>query len=208
MGRQDDALDAAINAGTKGALLDVWTQARGNVVSYDEATKTCEIKLAMRFPVPDGDGGHIMQDLPNLTNVPVAWIAAGGFLFHLPLAAGDAVYVTFDGHDAQPWEKTGLTSDVTWFEQHGMSSPLAHPYSRLPIASDGANMVCPTPFSFGNVASAKFLAWAETVDANFQKIADMFSTWVIVPNDGGGALKTLSGSLSFDPVACTKVKSE
>jgi hypothetical protein len=53
-----------------------------------------------------------------------------------------------------------------------------------------------------------FAALAGLVDANFAQIADMFSSWTVVAMDGGAALKTLSGDLSFSPVACEKVRTQ
>jgi protein gp138 len=208
MSRGDEDLGDVILQGVDGRLLDVHTQLRGNVVSYDEATKTCEVVIGTKMAVPNGEGGFVFQAIPNLTHVPVAWPSAGGFLLHWPLTAGDSVCVTFDEQDAQRWEASGQVSEPGWLERFGLSSALAHPYSRKPIATSGAGMVCPSPFSFGDPAAAHLLARADKNDANFQKIVDMFSHWVVVPNDGGGALKTLASSLAFDATSVTKLKAE
>lgn len=208
MSRGDEDLGDVILQGVDGRLLDVHTQLRGNVVSYDEATKTCEVAIGTKMAVPNGEGGFVFQAIPNLTHVPVAWPSAGGFLLHWPLTAGDSVFVTFDEQDAQRWEASGQVSEPGWLERFGLSSALAHPYSRKPIATSGAGMVCPSVFTFGDPAAAHLLARADKNDANFQKIVDMFSHWVVAPNDGGAALKALASSLAFDATAVTKLKAE
>jgi protein gp138 len=206
--RADEQIDQLLIAALDGRLLDVHTQMRGSVVSYDEATKTCEVELAVRRALPDGEGGFAFEDLPNIPHCPVAWIGAGGFFLHLPLTAGDTVWISFDEVDSQSWEDSGQVANPGWLERFGLSSPLAHPYTRQPPTTNGAQMVCPSPFVFGDTAAAQFVALANLVDANFQKIIALFSGWTPAPNDGGAALKTASASLSFDPTAAGKLKSE
>ncbi len=60
----------------------------------------------------------------------------------------------------------------------------------------------------GNSSNTEFVALANLVDDELAKIKDMFTDWLVAPNDGGAALKSLSGSLSFDSVAAEKVKAE
>lgn len=64
----------------------------------------------------------------------------------------------------------------------------------------------------GAEAGAQFVALANLVDNRFAALANAFSTWVVVPNDGGAALKTLLGTLAGTgwpaSVAATKVKAK
>jgi len=206
MPRQDLELSDLLRQAVEGFLLDLHTQMRGNVVSYDEATKTCEVKIAAKRPVPDGAGGYVMQDIPNIPNVPVAWPSAGGFILHFPLAVGDSVFLTFDEVDVQRWEGNGEVCEPGWLERHGLSCPLAHPYSRLAIATTGANMVCPSPFSFGNAVAAHLLARADKLETELGKIALAFSTFI--PGSGGASFPNAYSAPSSGSTACTKVKSE
>lgn len=212
MARADITIDQLIKDSVEGFLLDVHTISRGNVVSYDEATKTCEIKLSAKRPVPDGEGGYVFQEIPNIPNVPVAWPSAGGFTLHWPLAVGDSVFLTFDEVDVQRWEDTGEVCEPGWLERFGLSSVLAHPYSRKPITTSGAGMVCPSTFSFGNAASAKALAIAEEVSARLDLIQSKFDahTHPYLPGPGSPTptLPTATPIGPLAPVAATKVKSE
>jgi hypothetical protein len=209
MARADITIDQLIKDAVEGFLLDVHTQARGNVVSYDEATKTCEVKLAAKRPVPDGEGGFVFEEIPNIPNVPVAWPSAGGFCLHWPLAVGDSVFVTFDEVDVQRWEDSGEVCEPGWLERFGMSSPLAHPYSRAGVSgATGANMACPSPFSFGNPASALFVALSDKVDQNFQTLMTAFNTHVHATAALGPPVVPTVPLTPFEPTAAEKLKSE
>lgn len=175
MVRPDLQTDEPIATGVEAALLDVRTHGRGNVLDYNETAKTCTVRMATKHAVPDDEGGFAFVDFPDLPNVPVAWPSAGGFMLHWPLPVGSSVFVTFDEIDCQQWEKTGEVSEPAWLERHGLSSPLAHPYSRTPIATAGAGMPCPSPFSFGSPAAAHFVALANLVDANFATLVSLFN---------------------------------
>lgn len=208
MARADITIDVLIKEAVEGFLLDVHTQARGNVVSYDEASKTCEVKLAAKRPVPDGEGGFVFQEIPNIPNVPVAWPSAGGFVLHWPLAVGDSVFLTFDEVDVQRWEDSGEVCEPGWLERFGLSSPLAHPYSRTPIATDGAGMVCPSPFSFGGPAS-DFVAVSTKVDLAWSALFSAMSGLPPGPLTGAAlslAFATLAGA--YQSSAGTILKAE
>ena len=209
MGRADIQISELIVDAIDGALLDLHTQMRGNVVSYDEGTKTCEVKIAAKRAVPDGNGGYVYEDLPNIPNVPVAWPSAGGFMLHWPLAAGDSVFLTFDEVDVQRWETTGEVCEPGYLERHGLSSPLAHPYSRAGVAgANGARMVCPSPFSFGGPAAA-FVASSPKVDAAW---GALFSAMAALPPGplAGAALSSAFSALAsaYQSSAATKLKAE
>jgi hypothetical protein len=215
MARDDEDLDEPIKAGIQAALLDVHTQLRGVVVSYDEDTHKCEIKVGTKLAVPDGKGGVVYQSFPNLTHVPVAWPSAGGFMLHWPLPAGSSVFVTFDEQDAQQWETNGQVSEPKWLERHGLASALAHPYARTPVATSGANMPCPSPFSFGNAAAAKVLAVAELVSARLDAIQTKFDAHThTVATTGTASAQTGTAAApaspigTLAPVACAKLKAE
>lgn len=214
MVRSDLQADEPIATGVESALLDVRTVARGNVLDYNETAKTCTVRLATKHAVPDDDGGFVFVNFPDLPNVPVAWPSAGGFMLHFPLPAGSSVFVTFDEIDCQQWEKTGEVSEPAWLERHGLSCPLAHPYSRTPIATSGANMPCPTPFSFGDAAAAKALAVAEKVSARLDAIQTKFDAHTHpVPGvtvGPGATVSSVTGTL-IGPLAavdCAKLKAE
>lgn len=209
--REDDTLDSAILAGVDARLLDVHTQLRGTVVSYDETNKTCVVELGTKRAISDGAGGVVYQKLPNLLDVPVAWPSSGGFVLHWPLPAGSSVFVTFDEQDSQRWEDTGQASEPGWLERFGLSSALAHPYAREAVVTTGACMVCPSPFSFGDSTAAKAVAIAEKVEAQLSTLKSAISGAAVVASDGGAAFKAnILGALSSWPAstAATKLKAE
>jgi len=81
---------------------------------------------------------------------------------------------------------------------------------RMTVGKDGGPVIVvdDTLIKLGSDAASAFVALADLVDSNFTAIKDMFTNWVVVPNDGGAALKTLSNSLTLPTVAATKAKAE
>jgi hypothetical protein len=72
---------------------------------------------------------------------------------------------------------------------------------------DGA-MVLEAPMIKAGKNAEDFAALASLVDANFQKVKDLFLNWMPVPNDGGAALKLASTGMNFDSVKAMKLKVE
>lgn len=127
-------------------------------------------------------------------------------MLHWPLPAGSSVFVTFDEQDSQRWEASGEVSEPGWLERFGLSSPLAHPYSRVPIATNGAGMPCPSPFSFGDPAAAKAVAIAQKVETELDKIA---ATLITGSNSGGSVVfDTPYAAPTAGITAAEKLKSE
>lgn len=160
----------------------------GKVESYDPTTRTARVKPMLRVPYRDGDGVRQAQSLDAVHAVPVCWPG------EVTLAAGDGVLLIFCDFDIGAWrDGAGVTpADPGDETAHGPVGAVCLP--GLDTSSRKAAEV------------SDYVALSAKVDANFAALKAMFDSWVVVPNDGGGALKTLSGSLSLPTVAGTKVK--
>lgn len=188
------------------------------VKSYDETRQVAECQLVVREPVVGEDGATSFEELPIVPDVPVAWAGGGGFHAHFPLAPGDHVLLVFSDVATGVWRQAGKPSEPGDLRRHHLSYCFAIPCVRADgqafadaPASGEAVIVAP---SGGTVrvsksgASSDFVALAAKVDANFEAITNMFSSWVVVPQDGGQALKLLTESLSFDPVGSVTLKAD
>lgn len=133
------------------ALLDVHTALPGIVKSYDAATLTAKVQPAVKR-ILDGE----LETLPLIPNVPVAWPAAGGFLFHLPLEAGDTVMLVFSEAAWAEFRSTGQVSAPKDSMRHSLSYPIALPFSRTKLtpAPAGAHVVTPEPLTVAPAAGA------------------------------------------------------
>ena len=99
-------------------MADVRTSVPGVIVSYDSAEQTCTVNAAVR--IPDADG--IPQELPQLVDVPVCQPRGGGYFAHFPLAAGDAVLISFSEADFTAWRESGEVSDPINVRRHGLNA--------------------------------------------------------------------------------------
>lgn len=218
MSKLGEPSDAQIyRAAIRARLADVRTAAPGIVVSYDATKQTVTVKLATRIQAPYGR----TEELPPLEDVPVKWQRGGGYFCTMPLVAGNAGLLVFCEEDFTHWRETGEVADPDTTRKHGLNAyflPGAGIDGEeigdaaadcLVIGKDGGNVIRIKngAIELGRSAS-DFVALASKVNANFQAIVDLFSSWTPAPNDGGAALKALTGSLTFDDTDASKVKAE
>jgi hypothetical protein len=209
--RDDLPTDELLRLALEGALADVHTSCSATVVSYDAAKKRANVKLVVRNALGGDDGDALTYEEPIvIPNVPVVGLGSGGFFLSLPVEEGDAGRLHFAETDESQWEATGEVSNPRDLTRHGLGSCVFVPSPRQPPATIGAYMACPSPFSFGDPASAKLLAVAEKVDQAINDLKSVFSGWVPVPNDGGAALKTAITTWAGTPAdtSCGKLKAE
>jgi hypothetical protein len=204
-----EVISAAIDA----KLLDLHTSMPGRVHKYDGDNNTVDVEPVVKRAVPRDDGTYAVEALPIIHNVPIAWPRGGGYAIRFPLSKGNAVTLHFSEVATAIWRTTGQISEPGDVVRHDLSYACAYPGGASPdkekLASPGNAMVIDIVDLLrlgGN--DAKFVALAELVDDNFQRIKDLFTNWTPVAMDGGAALKTASGSLNFDSTAASKVKAE
>lgn len=110
------------------------------VRSYDSATQTAEVQLAVQLRG---------NDVPPLADVPVAWPGGAAGFVHVPLAAGDTVLVVFTEEDHSGWWSTGSVSAPRVLARHGLhavaipglrpaTAPLAVTGGHVTVAAAGA----------------------------------------------------------------------
>jgi hypothetical protein len=197
-----DAIDARMH--------DLHTCLPGRIVSYDAAKQVADVKPMVKRAIPDTAGKVVHEAYPVLPNVPVVWQRSGGFMLHFPLAAGDSVLLVFSEAATAQWRESGSLSEAGDITRHGLSYAFAIPGiapNAQALAPTGANMVAPTPFSVGNAASAKFLAWAETVDANIAAIKSWLAAHTHPVAGAVAGVSALPPPVTTG-TACAKLKAE
>lgn len=96
------------------------------VVSYDPILQTADLRPVVRRAIRNEDDEIVEhEELCVLPNVPVLWPRAGGFFFHMPLAAGDHVLAVFAHESFAMWRETGSVSDPGDLRKHGLSNAIA-----------------------------------------------------------------------------------
>lgn len=198
-------------------LADVRVAIPGFVETYDAATRTATIRLGTKDVVQSTTGGDVEEEIPLLQNVRVLFPSAAGFDIHFPLAAGDGVLCVFCDRSISELRTTGKVSAPGDQTLHGLSSAVAIPGWNIDseVGSDtDVSLGIPggLRIHFGGTADvgggAQFVALANLVLTELNKIKTMFDGWTPVPNDGGAALKTASASLSFTAPASSNLKAD
>lgn len=196
-------------------LEEVHVALPAKVKSYDKAKQVAQVQITI-LRASKTRREVIHEDYPIIENVPVCWPEGGGYSIQLPLAAGDHVVLIFSEWSYAQWRTTGAVSKPGDLTRHDLSYPFAIPSVRpdskpLPNPGDGALVTTPAGGALSvstDGGAPKEVAMAEEVNANFQAIKDMFTQWVVVAQDGGAALKTLSGDLSFEDTKSSNLKAE
>jgi hypothetical protein len=93
-----ESLSAMIEA----ERADMFTTARGKVISYDAKTQTAKIKPMLKQAF-----GDKMLEAPDLEDVHVRFPRSGGMILHTPLAKDDFVTIHFDQRSTEDYDADG-----------------------------------------------------------------------------------------------------
>jgi len=92
----------------------------GEIVSFDPATQTASIQLAV-----DIQDSQAVYRYPLLTNCPVFVLSGGGGCITMPVTAGDSCLVLFNDRDIDNWYTTGNEAVPNSTRMHDLSDGLA-----------------------------------------------------------------------------------
>jgi hypothetical protein len=127
-------------------LEDVHTGLPGRIEEYFPATQKADIKPLIKRRIVHEDGTELLEELPVIPDVPIAFDRTGKFFITFPLAKGDLVrlhflersidnYLSGDGEDTDPDE----------FRMHDLSDAIAvpglYPFKRSIKDINGVNLV-------------------------------------------------------------------
>lgn len=170
------------------ALEGVHTVLPARVVSYVAALNTCSCEIMVD---PPGE-----EPWPELAGVPVVWPRGGGFAMHLPLAAGDCVWLHFAEADFSAWRTTGSKGYPALERRHGIfpfAVPGAAPETDPLIAPSGAAV-------FGKLPAGPFVKVGSSTIELGNLIAPL-ADFVALATPVKTALSTLKTVLSV-PAVC------
>lgn len=124
------SLPEAIRTILDNELVEIHTTFPGEIVSYDKDTQTATIRPMVRRPIlarDINDGVDTVETLPDLLNVPIRHPRGGGTFIHIPLTAGDSMWVHCTQTDISNWRSTGNVSSPTTGLIHDLASCWAEP---------------------------------------------------------------------------------
>jgi hypothetical protein len=209
---------------------DLMTACPGVCESYDPGSQTAVIKPMIKRVGREGpDQERVVDELPSLPAVPVAWLRAGGYFLTFPLAAGDSGLLVFAQRPMGSWRDSGQVSDPGDEGTHTIASAVFFPgletvAKKLPGAEGGGAGHAVLGKSGGPTlhiddstvqigdAGGSYIALANLVEAELNAIKSAFEAWVPVPatpttpDDGGAALKTAINAWTPGNVGATIAK--
>lgn len=171
-------------------LADVHTALPGEVRSYDPQKQVVDVQPLVQAYAPQEDGTAAVQPLPVLSDLPVAFPAAGGFRLVMPIARGDVGLIVFSEASLDAWQASGglvdpgdprrfHLSDAVFFPGlHANANPLTGANTTdASFGKDGAHQVVITPTGIelgGNDSSrpTDFVALAALTKAELSAIHD------------------------------------
>lgn len=201
---------------------------------YDLATQTVDVQpLVKDHQVLDD--GHLVESLPQLKSVPVAFPRGGGFFISLPLAKGDTGRVVVCDRSIDQWRKLGGEVDPLDIRMHAFSGAVfepdladskhalkdAHAQNMVFGKDDGGAQIHLLPSGevhVGKLNAAQFAAQAQKVLDQLTAIVNSINTFFssgynvhlhpTATGPSGAPIVPASPLAAPQPVAATKVKVE
>ncbi len=202
----------------RGQVAQVNTCLPGKIVSYDQATQTASVALAVMFRRRDPTTDAIVAyEPPIITGAPVAFPSAGAFSITWPLAAGDACLVHFASRSLDEW--ASVVADVHEpqdLRRFDLSDAIVEPALRSPASpipaagyASGAMVLRATEVRLGSSAASGYVALASAVATELQALWTAIQAHVHPGvTVGAGVTGTTVYPGSPGSVAATKVKAE
>lgn len=193
----------------------IWTSLPGKIVSYDATTQRATVQLSVQEPTTDG-----AETIQELQDCPVQHPHGSNYFVHVPLTAGDEVYVHFAKWDPSAARVKGEVSPPAQLRPHGLNA-FAVPFrwsDLTPISSVSANELVigqdggpvlhidGNHVKLGDASPDDFAARADRVEAAIQDLADTIGGLTPVANDGGATIITAMSTYTAPATACDKVK--
>lgn len=207
-------LPELLERAVRSLLLDVHTCLPAVTRKYTASTQRGDFLPVVKGSVQDSEGNNVFELRPVIQNVPVRWERAGGYYSHSPLAAGDHGWLIFNEDSYAQWRVTGEVSEPGDVTRHSIAYPFFLPGAwpdddPLPDAPSSGESVSIVPAG-GHLrvskagGDAQFVALANLVQTELQKIAQAFSTFV--PGSGGASFP--QAYTSVGNIAATSLKSD
>jgi hypothetical protein len=195
----EDALEAVIRS----HLEDLRVSVPGQIWSY--ADGKASIKVGLQRPRLNSDGETTYQGEPLIPDVPVMFPAGGGTSIRWTPQRGDSVLLVVSDWGITEWLDGDDTAKPRDSRAHALGNCFAVPWDRSGDNSGGTIEITADTVDLGG-GSAQYMARADRVDSDMQKILDLLQSWTVAPNDGGAALKAAALTVSLDGSASDRVK--
>lgn len=203
----------------QGALASLDVILPGEIVTYDAATQTASVKVAIKGGYKGRDGQPVYEDRPTLSSIPVCFPVGDGTSITWKLKAGTRVLILCGSRSLDEWKANGISGLVARdARRHQLQDAFCLPQLPCPadpIPAEGVDpeaMVIRAPMlKLGDNTASDFVALAPAVMTYLSAMTTYLNaiaaaTLVTNPTDPA-ALAWVAAALGFPgDVAATRVK--
>lgn len=128
MDSRTPTLAEVLRTAMRAELGDVHVALPGRVEKYYAAEQKADVKPLLMRGLVTGDGEDVVEPLPVIPGVPVAFPRAGGFFVSFPVAAGDHVLLVFCERSIDRFAVgNGADTDPVDLRRHSLADAVAYP---------------------------------------------------------------------------------
>lgn len=207
-------------------LMDVHTAMPGRVEAYDSATQLADVKPLLKRVYVDAEGNELVESLPVIPSVPVAFPRGGGYFISFPVEPGDYVELIFCERSIDQWMAQGGEVDPADPRLHPLDGAVAiagvYPSTEALPDAHAENMALgksggtqihfkPDGVVYTGEGATDFVALSTLVQTQLTALKNAIAGAAVAPGDGGATFKANIGiALAAWPgsVAATKAKAE
>lgn len=104
-----------------GRQAEMWTALPAIVVSFDPAKRTVSVQSALKMQMRDESGTVSWVSMPLMTDCPVFFAGAGGWVLTFPIKQGDEGLLLFGSRCIDAWWQNGGVQQQLEFRMHDLS---------------------------------------------------------------------------------------
>lgn len=185
----------------------------GRVEKYDSATQKADVKPLVNSLIATREGDELLEEFSVIPSVPVLFLRGGGFFVSVPIAKGDLVTLLFSDRSIDKYlAGRGALTDPDDFRTHALTDaaaiPGGYPFAlgvgdsgvganlvlgkeggaQIHVKQDEVHLYAENAADFVALA-AKVKTQLDTVINDINTLKTQIGLWVILPGDGGSALK-------------------
>jgi len=201
-------------------LGDTHTALPAKITEYYPDEQKVDVKPLLKRRVVCQDGSEILEELPIIPDVPVAFPRSQSFFLTLPLAVDDFVLLVFVERSLDKWlSGTGEDTDPDEFRMHDLSDAIAipglYPYKlalsdahtkNMVLGKDGGIQIHLKPggeIHLGSENAADFIALAQKVFDEIDSLKTTVNNFITVHNTPGSHTTTATIGASPTPGVIT-----
>lgn len=106
-------------------MAEVKVSLPGRVVRYDASLRQADVQPLIKTAYRDEDDRQVVERLPVITNVPVAFPGASGYWVTFPVAVGDLCTLLFSSASLDKWLSEGGEVDPLDYGGGGLQDAIA-----------------------------------------------------------------------------------